>query len=166
MLLAEIGTLVTGITVKAFAECEAAVAALEAAGDLAGLADAWTVIGKMRLHGGSGPPGADEEALERAIDYARRSGNGRAELESAMWLLLVLTMLRTPADVAIGRAEQTLAAAHGDARDEAILRIGLAPLYAYAGRFAEARAAMASCRALFAESGARFHWAICAPRLV
>ena len=163
VLLAEIGTLVTGITVKAFAECDAAVAALEAAGDLAGLADAWTVIGKMRLHGGSGPPGADEKALERAIDYARRSGNGRAELESAMWLLLVLTMLRTPADVAIGRAEQTLAAAHGDARDEAILRIGLAPLYAYAGRFAEARAAMASCRALFAESGARFHWAICAP---
>jgi hypothetical protein len=33
-----------------------AAQALEAAGDLAGLADAWIVLGKMRLFSGSGPP--------------------------------------------------------------------------------------------------------------
>jgi predicted ATPase/DNA-binding SARP family transcriptional activator len=157
---AEIGRLVTGITPEAFADCEAAIAVLEAAGDLAGLADAWTVLGKMRLFAGVGPPGRDEEALERAIDYAQRSRNRRAEMESTIYLMLALIMLRIPVDDAVGRAERALTAARGDPWDEAAIWQGLAPLCALAGRFAEARAGLARSRALYANSGAGFWWAI------
>jgi predicted ATPase/DNA-binding SARP family transcriptional activator len=160
VLQVEIGSLATGNTPKAIAECETAIMALEAAGDLAGLADAWTVIGRMRMHSGIGPPG-DEEALERAIAYARRSGNGRAELEATMWLLYIF-VTRRPADVGINRGEQALAAAHGDPWNEAVIRMMFAPGYAYVGRFAEARAALASSRAQYAKSGAKFNWAIAA----
>jgi len=152
----------TGFTPKASAECEAAVAVLEEADDLAGLADAWTVIGKMLHWSGSGPPGSDEEALERAIGYAQRSGNWRAQREATIWLLTILNMLRTDVDAAIGRAEQALAGAHGDPWDEASFRMAFAPVYAYAGRFAEARAAMVDSRGRWADSGAGFFWAICA----
>ena len=161
VLLVDIGTLVTGLTPKAFAECQAAVAALEAEGDLAGLADAWTVLGKLRLFSGSLPAGSDEEALERAISYAQRSGNRRAEREATIYLLSILNFLRTPADAAIGRAEQALAATR-DPYDQASFRMACAPLYAYAGRFADARAAVADSRTRWAESGAGFYWAICA----
>ena len=152
----------TGFTPKASAECEAAVAVLEEADDLAGLADAWTVIGKMRHWSGSGPSGSDEEALERAIGYAQRSGNWRAQREATIWLLTILNMLRTDVDAAIGRAEQALAGAHGDPWDEASFRMAFAPVYAYAGRFADARAAMVDSRGRWADSGAGFFWAICA----
>ena len=159
--LLDIGTLVTGFTPETVTGCEAAVAALEAAGDLAGLADAWTLIGKMRLFIAPEPPGSDEEALERAIGYAQRSGNGRAERDATIWLMIILTMLRVPADAAIRRAEQALAAAR-DPLDKAIFGMGCAPVYAYAGRIAEARAAVAHSRTRWAESGAGFFWAICA----
>ena len=162
VLQTDIGALTTGPTPKAIAECEAAVPTLEAAGDLAGLAEAWTVLGKMRLFSGSGPPG-DEEALERAIDYAQRSGSEGAEREAIIYLLLIFNRLRRPVDVALSRAEHTLAALPSDPWDEAAVRIAVAPLYAYAGRFAEARAAIARGRTLWAQSGATFYWAIWAP---
>ncbi len=162
VLQTEIGTLVAGITSKAFAECEAAIAALEAEGELAGLAEAWTVLGKIRFYKGTGPPGGDEDALERAIGYAQRSGNRRAKLESTLWLLFTLTQLRIPVDAAIGRAEQALAAVRSDPWDEAAIWWVFGPLCAYAGRFAEARAGLARSRALYAKSGASFYWAITA----
>jgi len=115
----------------------------------------------MRLFSGTGPPG-DEEALERAIGYARRGGNGRAALEATVWLLFTLTTLRVPADVALGRAEQALAEADSDPWEQAAIHQTFAPLYAYMGRFAEARAALARSRALRAKSGAGFDWAIAA----
>ena len=152
MPLLDIGTLVTGFTADTFTACEAAVAALEAEDDLAGLADAWTLIGKMRMLAAIPPAGSDEEALERAIGYAQRGGNGRAEREATIWLMIMLTMLRTPADAAIRRAEQALAAAR-DPFDRATFGMGCAPLYAYAGRFAEARAVVADSRTRWAESG-------------
>jgi predicted ATPase/DNA-binding SARP family transcriptional activator len=162
VLQVAIGTLVTGNTPEASAKCEAAITVLEAEDDLAGLADAWTVLGKMRFFSGSGPPGGDEEALERAIGYARRSGNGHAELEATVWLLFTFNALRIPADAALTRAEQGLTAAYGDPWKEASIRQAFAPLYAHVGRFSEARAALVSSRALYAKSGAGFDWAIAA----
>jgi len=116
----------------------------------------------MRHWSGSGPSGSDEEALERAIGYAQRSGNWRAQREATIWLLTILNMLRTDVDAAIGCAEQALAGAHGDPWDEASFRMAFAPVYAYAGRFADARAAMVDSRGRWADSGAGFFWAICA----
>lgn len=160
VLQVEIGSLVTGFTPKAFAECEAAIAVLEAAGELAGLADAWALIGRMRLHSDIGPPGG-EEALERALAYARCSENGRAELEATMWLVY-LVATRRPADVGIDYGEQALAAAHGDPWNEAMICQMFGPLYAFVGQAARGRAALARSRAQFAKSGAGFLWAISA----
>ena len=115
----------------------------------------------MRMLAAIPPAGSDEEALERAIGYAQRGGNGRAEREATIWLMIMLTMLRTPADAAIRRAEQALAAAR-DPFDRATFGMGCAPLYAYAGRMAEARAVVADSRTRWAESGGGFYWAICA----
>ena len=157
VLQTDIGTLVTGVTAQAVADCEAAIAVLEAAADLAGLADAWTVLGKMRF--AACAPG-DEQALERAIGYAQRSGNRRAELESTVYLLFTLIMLRIPVDAAISRAEQAMTAARGDPWEEAAIWQGLAPLCAFAGRFDQARAGLARSRALYASSGAGYYWAI------
>ena len=77
VLLAEIHTLQGGPDAAALAECEAAIAVLDSEGDLEGLAEAWTLVGRLRFWLGESP--ADQQALERAIAYARQSGNHRAQ---------------------------------------------------------------------------------------
>ena len=57
-----------GSDAEALAECAAATAVLDAEGDLEGLAEAWTITGRLRFWLGDSP--AAEEALERAITYA------------------------------------------------------------------------------------------------
>jgi tetratricopeptide (TPR) repeat protein len=66
--------------------------------------------------------------------------------------------LRVPADAAIEREEQLLAAAEDRYTEQTILG-PLAWLYGCAGRFAEARQAIGRCRALYAEIGASLWWA-------
>jgi predicted ATPase len=136
-------------------ECEEAAAVLEAEGDLSGLAEAWVTIGKARLWIGDD---TDQEALERAISYARRSGNRRAELMALEFLARTFLTLRIPVDAAIEREEQLLTAAEDRYTEQAMLA-ALADLYGFAGRFAEARQAIARCRALYAEIGASLVWA-------
>ncbi|HEX7267759.1 MAG TPA: AAA family ATPase, partial [Streptosporangiaceae bacterium] len=160
VLLAEIHSLQGGPDAEALAECEAATAVLDAEGDLEGLAEAWTLTGRLRFWLGQSP--ADQEALERAIAYARQSGNHRAQSVAASWLGVILTMLPVPTEAAIDRAEQLLQTADGDPWAEADLLISLSRLYAFAGRFADARAASAQCRSVFADSGAKLAWAECA----
>ena len=136
-------------------ECEQAAVVLESAGDLGGLADAWVSIGKVRLFMGDD---ADQEALERAISYARRSGNRRTELVAVETLAMTFLTLRMPVDAAIEREEQLLAAA-GDRYTEQAILGQLALLYGFAGRFTEAREAVGRCRTLYAEIGASLWWA-------
>jgi predicted ATPase/DNA-binding SARP family transcriptional activator/predicted negative regulator of RcsB-dependent stress response len=136
-------------------ECEQAVVVLESEGDLSGLAEAWVAIGKARLFIGDD---ADQEALERAVSYARQSGNRRTELVAVEFLAMTFLTLRIPADAAIEREEQLLAAAEDRYTEQTILG-HLAQLYGWAGRFAEAREAIGRCRALYAESGASLWWA-------
>jgi tetratricopeptide (TPR) repeat protein len=160
VLLAEIHSLQGGPNAVALAECEAAIAVLDSEGDLEGLAEVWTLVGRLRFWLGDSP--ADQQALERAITYARQSGDHRAQSLAASWLGVTLTMLPVPADAAIDRAEQLLQTADGDPWAEADLLISLSRLYAYAGRFADARAASARSRSVFADSGAKLAWAECA----
>jgi tetratricopeptide (TPR) repeat protein len=143
---------------EALAECEAAATMLEADGDLEGAAEAWLSIGKLRFFLGNSP--GDEQAFERAAAYARRSGSRQTELASSQWLALIFNSLRIPADVAVDRAEQLLTAASGELWTEAGILMTLAHLYAYSGRFAEARTAIARSRSLFAGFGAELKWAI------
>jgi class 3 adenylate cyclase/tetratricopeptide (TPR) repeat protein len=157
VLLAEIHNQQGRGDAEALAECEAAAAVLESEGDVDGLAEAWVVIGKLRFFSGDWP--ADQQALERALTLARQCGNRRAQMRATQWLILSFGQLSVPADAAIGRAEQLIRAASGDPWAEALLLEPTSLLYAYVGRFADARAAIARARSVFAGFGAKFAWA-------
>jgi predicted ATPase/DNA-binding XRE family transcriptional regulator len=133
--------------------CVAAVAMLEADGDLGGAAQAWALAGEMHYYLGESPD--DEQALERAVAYARRSGERHLELESIMFLAITLRTLRTPVGVAIARVEQLIEQVASEQWAEAEMLQQLACLYAYAGRFGEARAARARGRSMLTRFGAQ-----------
>jgi non-specific serine/threonine protein kinase len=152
--LADIRVLQGGLSTGALADCEAAAALLASEGDQAALAEAWLSIGKLRLFLGDARAGI--EALEDAARYARQSGNHRTEVEARGWMVVAFRMLPVPAGAAIGRGEQFLQAASGDPWAEAMITQPLSVLYALAGRFADARAAVARSRSLYAAAGAEF----------
>jgi tetratricopeptide (TPR) repeat protein len=129
-----------GSDAEALAECQAAAATLDAEGDVAGLAEASLAIGKLQLF--LGDPAAAAQTLERAAAYAAQSGGHYVQREAPSWLVGTFLELPTPADVAISRAQQLLEAASGDRWAEAAILQTLSVLYAYTGRFADARAAV------------------------
>jgi hypothetical protein len=157
ILLAEIHSSRGRSIAETLAECEAATAILDSEGDLEGLAEAWLLAGKLRYWLGESP--ADQQACERALDYARQSGNHWAQVGAILWLVASLAPLPIPADAAIARAEQLLQEASGDPWAEAAVLGPLSALYAYAGRFAAARDAFARARSMFAGFGAKITWA-------
>jgi predicted ATPase/DNA-binding XRE family transcriptional regulator len=152
VLLAEWPEMEGGGMAGALEECQAATAVLESEGDLAGLAEGWFMIG--RLQGWLGDAAA-AESLERAIAYARRSGNHRARIQASFGLAATFHQLPIPADTAIRRVEELLQEASGKEPAEAHLLMPLSLLYAYTGRFADARAALARSRSLLTACGAR-----------
>ena len=102
-------------------------------------------------------PSVPSRRLERAADCARRSANHRAEHESAKLLVYHLFDLPIPFDEAVSRAESLLQAASGDSWAEAEILLALSLLYSYAGRFADARAALRQSQSVFAGAGAKFN---------
>ena len=146
-----------GSLTETLTECQAALATLESEGDLEGMAEAWLTIGLLHLNLGDS---AGEEHFERAVDCARRSGNHRAELEASKWLVVIYALLPIPLDATIVRAEQLLAAHSGDPWAEALIRQPLSLLYAYAGRLADARAAITVVQSIQQRAGGRFEWAM------
>jgi tetratricopeptide (TPR) repeat protein len=154
ILIAEICNRQGGSSAVALAECEAAIAILGAEGDLEGLAEAWMQAGELRFS--LRDTTAAGQALERAIAYARQSGNHRAQMRASHWLAVTYHVLPIPADDAVGRAEQLLQEARGDLWAEADLLKPLCVLYAYVGRTADARAALARTRSIFGGFGAKF----------
>ena len=134
-------------------ECEAAAAVLESGGDLDGLAEALTSVGKLRFWLGDALAGG--EILERAVACARQSGNHRAQMRASHWLAVTFHVLPIPADTAIARTELLLQDASGDAWAEADLLKPLCVLYAYVGRSADARAAIDRSQSIFAGFGAK-----------
>jgi hypothetical protein len=75
----------------------------------------------------------------RTIAYAHRSGNHRARIQASFGLAATFHQLPIPADTAIRRVEELLQEASGEQSAEAHLLTPLSLLYAYAGRFADAR---------------------------
>ena len=138
---------------EALAECEAAAGVLESGGDLDGLAEALTSVGRLRFW--LGDAAGSEEILERAIACARHSGNHRAQMRASHWLAVTFHVLPIPADTAIARTEQLLQDASGDLWAEADLLKPLCVLYAYLGRLADARAAIDRSQSIFAGFGAK-----------
>jgi predicted ATPase/class 3 adenylate cyclase len=157
ILLAEIHNMQGSSMAEALAECDAATAILDSEGDLEGLAEAWLLIGKLRFWLGESP--ADRETLERALDYARQSGDHSTQMRANTWLVASLGPLPIHADAAVNRAEQLLKSVSGDPWTEAAVLGPLSVLYAYAGRFADARTAIARYQSMFASFGAKIAWA-------
>jgi class 3 adenylate cyclase/tetratricopeptide (TPR) repeat protein len=158
VLLADIHASQSGPGQEALAECEAAAAVLEAEGDLEGLAEAWRLAGKIRLWLGDSP--ADQQAFERAIACAREGGHRRVQMRASGNLAATFQMLPIPADTAIARAGQLLQTADGEPWAEADILAPLSLLYAYAGRFADAREAIARAQSVYGRSEAKFTRAI------
>jgi predicted ATPase/DNA-binding SARP family transcriptional activator len=154
VLLADVRNMHGTSNAQTLATCEEAIAVLEDDDDFDGLAEAWTLAGRARFW--LDDPVAAADALERAIDYARRGGHHRAQMRASHWLAVSFRMLPIPADAALARVEDLLRAAGGDAWAEADLLKPLCVLYAYLGRAADARAALARSRAIFANFGAKF----------
>ena len=153
VLLADIGHLRGRDIAGALEECQAATTVLDREGDAEGLAEAWLLAG--RLHHDRGEWPASQQALQRAIGYARESGNHRAGLNASHWLAVGYVWLPVPADAAVAVAEQLLQAASGEPWAEGYLLLPLSALYAYTGRFGDARAALTRSRSIFAGFGAR-----------
>ncbi len=161
VLIADIHNLQGGGAAEALEDCESAIGVLESEGDLSGLAEAWLVVGRLRYDRAEWP--ADQGALEQALAYARQSGNHRAQIQASNWLATSLSELPIPADTAVARVEQLLQAASGEPWAEAYLLTALSTLYAYTGRFNDARVALARSRSIFAGFGANLglgYWAI------
>jgi predicted ATPase/DNA-binding SARP family transcriptional activator len=157
--LSEIHSMLSRSGPEALSECEAAAAVLADEGDLEGLAEAWGAIGtRRRLMLGDEPAAA--EAFERAVTYARESGNHLAELNAVSSLVWAFQVLSVPADVAIARSQRYLEAASGDPWAEAAILQPLALLYSYAGRFTDARAAITRARSAQTRCGAAIDSAI------
>ena len=158
--LAEITVMSGGSMRQALTQCRQNAEILESAGDKDGSAEAWYRAGNMCYYLGDWP--ADEEALNRALEHAVRSGNRYLQLEIRMFLAITLRTLRLPADVAIGRVEQLITETAGERWAEAEMLQQLACLLAYAGRFADARDARARGRSMLAGFGARHTLALVA----
>ena len=155
--LAEIHNHQGGPGEETLAECEAAAAILGAEGDLEGLAEAWLLAGMARFWLGDTP--ADQQALERAIAYARQAGHRRLQIQASAWLAAAFFYLPIPVDAAIARVEQLLQTARGEPWAEADILMPLSQIYAYAGRFADARDAIARAQSVYDHSGAKLKWA-------
>jgi predicted ATPase/DNA-binding SARP family transcriptional activator len=138
---------------EALLECDAAAAAAESAGDLGGLAEALTAVGRLRFWLGDIP--ASHAALERAIACAQQIGNRRTQMRASHWLCVTFSLLAIPADVGVARAEQLLRDASGDLWAEADLLKPLCVLYAHVGRIADARAAVDRSQSIFTGFGAK-----------
>ena len=130
---------------------EEAIPALDALGDDAGVAKAWWLL--------SEPPvnacrwGERAEALEHALEHAKRAGDAREAARIAALLMQAIQLGPTPVDAAIDRAQLFLRDSEGDRLLTASILSSLGALLAMRGEFDEARAQWGRARALWDELG-------------
>lgn len=118
-------------------EARSALEIFQAAGDELGLSRAWRLLSSVAFELGRG--GESDEALEKALDYARRTGHG-GELGS-VYSLLSMNVTRGPMPVGAGIAmcEDVLARSPDSPWITGAMCHVLAHLRARWGQFEEAR---------------------------
>ncbi len=122
----------------ATADAEAALEVFAELGDEAGIAKTWRLMSEASWWRGRIVDA--EEALERAIDYARRAGDRRQELECLAQLpIAAFWGATTTAEEGVRRCDEIVARAGGDRKVEALARHESAGFLALQGRFDEAR---------------------------
>ena len=130
---------------------QAAIPALEQLGDDTGLAKAWHLL--------SEPPvdacrwGERADALEHALEHARRAGDTREAAFVAASLMQAIQLGPTPVGPAIDRAQLFLRESEDDRLLTASILSSLAVLLAMRGEFDEARARWVRAETLWEELG-------------
>ena len=102
---------------------------------------------------------AMRESLESGLAHARRAGDRRGEGEILGRLLLVEMFGPTPTSAAIRHCREILEQGKANRRLEAEANNALALLYAYQGRFDDARQAGAERRKIYSELGLKLELA-------
>jgi class 3 adenylate cyclase/tetratricopeptide (TPR) repeat protein len=127
---------------------------LEELGDDRGLARAWLLKSEPEVNACRW--GARAEALERALDHARRAGNTTEVAGMTFMHVQALYYGRTPVSEAIERCEEYLAEYPDDRLLGASVGTVLAGLRAMEGDFDEARGLYGNARAVHEELGRHF----------
>jgi hypothetical protein len=130
-----------------------AIAAFEEHGDDAGLAHAWRRLAVASLTACAF--GEAEQAAERALGYARRSGERHQVGRTVDQLCTALLYGPAPADAAAARCRELLAEADGDRLVEANVLSSLVGLEAMLGNATESRLLARRAHELFDLLGAR-----------
>ena len=136
---------------QARSDAERALTVLEAAGDDLGLARTWHLISTVEWD--RGHAGEQLSALDRALEYARRSGE---PAETAGILLSVTSAIvrgPTPVVEAIARAERTMVEFRGNRGVESYMFHALAHMRARLGEFDAAREASDRYRSFLLDTG-------------
>ncbi len=134
-----------------------AIPELERLGDALGLAHAWHLVSDA--HWSACRFGASAETLERALVYARRAGDRRAEAEILGGLSAALFFGPTPVPEAIARCDALRDEASGDPGAEPTVLVTLAGLHAMNGEFDAARTLYAEGRRILEELGLKLRLA-------
>ena len=132
-------------------EARRAAEVFEELGDEHRLAKAWELLAWalwLRCRAA-----ATEDALGRAIEYARRTGDGRAEAQSLNLFLGATFFGPLPVAEGIRRCEEILARTADQPRIRASTLRALAGLTAMEGHFDEARTLLTLCRAILEDLG-------------
>ena len=127
---------------------------LEELGDDEGLAKAWLLKSEPAVNAGRW--GARAEALERALEHARRAGDTTEIAAMTFFHAQALYYGRTPVSEALARCEQYLAEQADDRLLEASVSTVLAGLRAMQGDFDEARSMYSQARSVHEELGRHF----------
>jgi class 3 adenylate cyclase/tetratricopeptide (TPR) repeat protein len=139
----------------------ATIPELEELGDDAGLAKAWRLISDV--HVWSSRFGERAEALERALQHARRVPEGDADTDAYTGLLAqALHWGPTPAPAGIARCRELLAGAEDNAALSASVKATLGAMLASQGSLDEARSLYRESVELHEKLGLRFRAAVTA----
>ena len=133
---------------------EEAIPLLEELGDDLGLAKAWWL--KSEVHVMACRWAARAEALERALEHARRAGDRREESTIIALLAQALHYGPTPVPTAIARCEEFLEGARDNRSLEAAMARTLGALKAMQGDFDEARELWHRARGIYEELALNF----------
>jgi len=153
-LILELYTDPDGKVEEALGELQCAIPILEELGEERALAKAWRL--KAELHAFALRLGDVETAGERALEYARRSGDEPERHEIQAFLTLALQLGPTPVPIAIARIEAMLERARDDPRVRAYASGVLGLMHAMSGNFDEARRLGATARGICEELEWRF----------
>jgi class 3 adenylate cyclase/tetratricopeptide (TPR) repeat protein len=139
-------------------DVDRAIQVLGEAGDTAGLAKGWRLL--ATLHWATGRAVAAEEAVERAIGYARRAGDQRLEARILRLQCVILYWGPTPLEHVIRSTDQALGWARrtGTRTLELCALSVLARAAAMEGRFDEARRLNQEARAFTPDDGELLTW--------